>query len=117
MQFHSTIADDLVTHIERTLAALPPVTTMVREGCQPYDILQRALEGLPLEVVKQTTPVWHCHCSRDRVVRALIALGTEELRHLIAAPEETEVRCEFCTAAYGFDQTELVALLEEALQR
>ena len=116
VQFHSTVADDIVEHIEQSLASMPSATTMIREGYQPYDMLHRALGGLSLEVVRQTTPIWHCHCSRDRVVRALIALGMEELRQLITEQPETEVRCEFCTAEYVFNQADLATLLNEALQ-
>jgi molecular chaperone Hsp33 len=116
VQFHSTVADDLVEHIEQALAAVPSVTTMIRDGCQPYDMLHRALGGLSLQVARQTTPVWHCHCSRDRVVRALIALGVDELRRLSMEQPETEVRCEFCTAEYVFNQADLTTVLHEALQ-
>jgi molecular chaperone Hsp33 len=107
VQFHSTLDDDLVGHIERALAATPSVTTMIREGFQPYDILHRALGGLSLEVVRHTTPMWHCGCSRDRVIHALIALGAEELRRLSTEEPATEVRCEFCTTEYTFSRQEL----------
>jgi molecular chaperone Hsp33 len=115
LQFHSTVDDDLVDHIEQAVTSVPHVTTMIREDAQPYDILQRALGGLPLEQVRQVTPRWRCSCSRERVIRALVALGSEELRQLIAEEPETELRCEFCSTAYVFDRQQLEALLSEAL--
>ncbi len=115
VQFHSTIDDDLVEHIEQALAAVPHVTTMIREGAQPYDILHRALDGLPLEWVRHTTPLWQCPCSRERVIRALVALGTDELRQLMVEEPVTELRCEFCATEYVFHQQQLEALLAEAL--
>ncbi len=114
VQMLATVPEALVSHIERALAAVPPVTTMVHEGWKPYDMLQQALNGLPLEVVRQATPVWYCRCSRQRVVSALIALGARQLRQLIAEEETTSVRCEFCTTEYVFRRDELEALLREA---
>ncbi len=115
VQFHSTIDDDLVEHIEQALADVPHVTTMIREGAQPYDILHRALDGLPLEWVRHTTPLWQCPCTRERVIRALVALGTDELRQLMVEEPVTELRCEFCATEYVFHQQQLEALLAEAL--
>jgi molecular chaperone Hsp33 len=115
VQFHATVADDLVDHIEQALAAVPPVTTMVREGYTPQEMLHQALGGLPLTVLRQATPVWRCHCTRERVVRALVALGPTELRSMIAAEPETQVRCEFCATDYAFSRQELATLLDNAL--
>jgi molecular chaperone Hsp33 len=114
VQFHSTVADDLVAHIEIALAATPPVTTMIQEGYDPQAMLQRALGGLAVKVVRQTTPVWRCRCTRDRVTRILIALGSEELRSMIAEAQGTQVKCEFCATEYVFSHQELVDLLAEA---
>ena len=115
VQFHADIDDDLVIYVEQALGAVPPVTTLVREGCGPQDILRRALGGLDLEVVNHTVPAWHCGCSRDRVVRALLALGPQQLSQLINEQPETRVRCEFCTSEYTFSQQELSQMMADAM--
>ncbi len=115
IQFHATIADALLIHIEQALAATPPVTTMIRDGYGPYDILQHALRGLDLQVTKQVTPVWQCRCSAERVIRTLIAIGAQELRQLMEEQEETEVRCDFCNQTYLFSRHDLAAILQDAL--
>jgi molecular chaperone Hsp33 len=114
IQFHSTVADELVEHIELALAATPPVTTMIREGYDPQAMLQRALGGLSVVVVRQTTPVWQCRCTRNRVTRVLIALGSAELRSMIAEEQGTQVKCEYCATDYAFSHQELLNLLAEA---
>jgi molecular chaperone Hsp33 len=115
VQFHADIDDDLIVHVEQALGAVPSVTTLVREGYGPQDILRRALGGLDLEVVKHAAPAWHCGCSRDRVVVALLALGSHQLCQLIDEQPETQVRCEFCTTEYTFSQSELSQMLADAL--
>jgi molecular chaperone Hsp33 len=67
-------------------------------------------------MARQTTPVWHCRCTRERVVRALIALGPEELRGMIADAQGAQVRCEFCATDYALSHDELVELLDTALR-
>jgi molecular chaperone Hsp33 len=114
IQFHSTVADELVEHIEHALAATPPVTTMIQEGYDSQAMLQRALGGLPAVVVRQTTPVWQCRCTRNRVTRVLIALGSDELRSMIAEEQGAQVKCEYCATDYAFSHQELLDLLAEA---
>lgn len=115
IQFHATLPDDLITHIEQSLSTVPPVTTMIREGCTPQEMLQRALGGLPLQVVRTLTPQWACRCSRARVSQTLIALGADELRQLVDGQQHERIRCEFCGTAYEFTPTEMAELLREAI--
>jgi molecular chaperone Hsp33 len=49
------------------------------------------------------------------VSQALVALGTDELRQIVAEQQSEQVRCEFCATAYLFTPPELVHLLREAL--
>ena len=116
VQFHADIDDDLVVHIEQALGAVPTVTTLVQEGCGPQDILHQALGGLDVEVVRHISPIWHCACSRDRVVGALLALGPSQLRELIDEQPDTQARCEFCATEYVFTREELSQMLADALE-
>ena len=115
IQFHATIAEDLVEHIEQALAATPAATTLVQEGYTPQEMLQRALGGLPLQVLRHVTPLWACDCSCTRVSQTLVALGAHELQQLIAEQQDVQVHCEFCTTEYVFTPQELEQLLHEAL--
>jgi len=115
VQFHATLPEDLLAHIERALAVVPAVTTMVRDGYTPQEILEHALGGLPLHVLRHMTPLWACQCSRERVSQALVSLGADALRQIVAEQQSEQVRCEFCATAYAFEPRELVQLLHEAL--
>ncbi len=114
IQFHATLEDEVVAHVERALAGTPAVTAMIQEGYEPLDMLQRALDGMPMQVVRTVTPQWYCPCSRDRVMRTLVAMGEMELRQLMEEEEETRVTCDYCTAEYVFLRRELQTLLSEA---
>src|SRR5215475_8596266 len=115
VQFHATLPEDLIAHIERALALVPAATTMVRDGYTPQEMLEHALGGLPIQVLRHMTPLWACHCSRARVSQTLLALGANELRQLMAEQKGAQVHCEFCTTEYRFEPQELEHLLHEAL--
>ena len=62
-----------------------------------------------------TAPVeYRCYCTRERVSRALISLGREELTSLIEEQGGAELTCQFCDRVYRFDAGELEALRDEA---
>ena len=60
----------------------------------------------------QIVPVeYRCYCNRDRVTRALISMGREELESLIQEQGQAELTCQFCDRVYPFTKEELEALL------
>jgi molecular chaperone Hsp33 len=97
----------LVDRLEQRLAALPPTTTLLRQGVAPAAILERLLEDLPTTNLGRIPLVFACTCSREQVAGVLRLLGGAELDHLLADPGEATVTCEFCKEAYHFDRTEL----------
>ena len=57
-----------------------------------------------------------CDCSRERVERALIALGPDELQDMIREQHGAQVDCHFCNKRYSFSEDDLTALLASARQ-
>ena len=55
---------------------------------------------------------YRCYCSRDRVERALISMGTEELEDMLAQQGGCELGCQFCDTVYRFSAQELRALID-----
>ncbi len=80
---------------------------------QPQEMLQSALGGMAMDVVRTAMPKWHCPCSRSRVTEMLIAMGEVEMRQMMEE-EETRVTCDYCATDYVFPRAELQALLSEA---
>jgi molecular chaperone Hsp33 len=106
-------APEVVTAIERTVAGLAPVTTMVREGMGPEDIARAALHGIDARVVAAQEVAFGCPCTRERVLGALLLLGRAELEDMIATDGRAAVRCEFCGEAYEVGRDELAMLAAE----
>ena len=70
--------------------------------------LTRVLE---LEVLEKRPIEYRCDCSRERMERALISLGREELRDMIDQQGGAELTCRFCDRVEHFSREDLEALL------
>lgn len=104
-------ADDAtIDKLEAAVAAMPPVTTMLDAGMNPQEIIEKALTGFETEVLYEQTTAYTCNCSRERVERALISLGREELAAMAEEMEQAEVNCHFCDKKYVFSNAELQRL-------
>lgn len=113
IQLLPTATEKTITKVEEGLKGLPAVTTMLTEGLSPQDILKRALPQFELEVLEEAETGYVCDCSRERVERALISLGPEELFDM-AREETTEVGCQFCDKKYRFTASDIRALSEKS---
>lgn len=72
------------------------------------------LAHLEPTVLERVEPRYRCDCDRDRMERALIALGEAELIDLIRRREGAELTCHFCRRSETFNEDELSALLFRA---
>ena len=104
---------ELAELVERNVAALPHVTTLIRRGDGPREILQSVLAGLEIRPIADEPVRFACSCTRDRVLGALMLLGTNEVEDMIRQEGKAEVRCEFCEEEYVVDGSELTMLIRE----
>lgn len=107
------VEEGLVDRIIKNIQEIPFVTQMIREGKTPEDMLARIFSDIPYHVLGNQELSFRCTCSKERVERALIALGGDELQKFIAEEEETDVTCEYCRTNYRFVRKELEDLLRE----
>jgi len=76
--------------------------------------VQQLLMHLEPEILERRETRYACDCSRERVERALITLGAEELNDMIAEQHGAKVDCHFCNKRYEFTEEDLRALLAAA---
>lgn len=107
------INETLIDRLMARLQKLPPVTTLLREGKTPEDMLEIIFADIPFLILEKYALAYRCTCSRERVEEALVALGREELAALCAQQEGITVTCEFCREQYAFRQEDLRRLLRE----
>ena len=80
---------------------------------EPMETLMDSwFDGLKPVVLERTPFAYRCHCSRERMERALISLGPDELKRMIADEVDgAELCCHFCNARYSFTTHDLLRLL------
>ena len=103
-----------IEKLEERCRSLPSATDMLRQGMSPEEILSFVLEGMD-PVVRDKKPVrFRCDCSRERVEKAIIAMGAKEIRSLIADGKPVTLNCGFCNTDYTFSIDDLILLLSRA---
>ena len=76
------------------------------------ELLPLWFQGLEPVVLSHTPLRYHCPCSRARMERALISLGTDELSRMVADEVDgAELVCHFCGNKYNFTTPDLLRLL------
>jgi molecular chaperone Hsp33 len=95
---------------------LPPVTDLLRAGQTPEEVLAAIYADLPYHILEKYALAWQCSCSRERVEKALVTLGREELAKLAAQGESATITCEFCRQEYIFQAEDLQRIMGEMSQ-
>lgn len=109
IQLLPTAMDDTIDKVEECIKGLEPITQMLANGMTPEEICRHVLSKFELEVLDTSTPEYKCNCSKERVSKALLTLGKDELLDMANDPE-TEVSCHFCEKKYKFTSDEIKEL-------
>ena len=104
--------ESVISALEENLKEITSVTALLDEGMSPEDLLQRLLGNLGVEM-NDTLPVeFYCNCDKARVEKALISIGKQEIKQMIADGKPVELNCHFCNTNYVFTIEELKAILK-----
>ncbi len=107
----------ILDKLEQRIATIQSVTDFFEQQMTPEDILAHVLEGMNFEVLEKIETKFYCDCSKEKVSKAVISIGRQELISMIEDNEPIEVNCHFCNSHYQFDVEELKVMLEQATKR
>lgn len=108
-------ADDAVAAaLEENLRALSTITTMLENGMSAEEVIESVAKGFTLKYLDGVDYAYRCDCSEEKIARALISLGADELQDMIKKDGGAEITCQFCPKVYRFNKEELTALYESA---
>lgn len=96
--------------LEKNVNSLPSVTQMLTAGITAEEMAMKVLDGLAPNVLDEFNCAYKCDCSKERVERALISLGKEELTKMAEKQDNIEVCCHFCDKKYSFTPEEIISL-------
>lgn len=103
--------EDTICKVEGSLMAAGPVTGLLSKDADPEVMLRTALSDFDLEILEKSPITYRCYCSRERMERALISLGPEELEAMIAEQGSAELTCRFCDNVQHFTREQLEEML------
>ena len=104
-------SEEIITKIESGVRKLGPVSAALEGGLDGEGLLRAVLSEFELEILEKHPVEYRCYCSRERVSRALISMGREELSSLIEEQGQAELTCQFCDKVYHYSKEELEELL------
>lgn len=105
-------SEDIVTMVEGGIMAAGPVTALLKEDSDAESLLRRVMPDFELEILEKSPVEYRCYCSRERMEKALISLGPDEMRKLIEEEGRIEMACGFCDSVQKFTKEELEGLLK-----
>ena len=114
LQLMPGATDETIEKIEQNLSNISSVTSLLDEGKGPKEILEILCEGLEPEIIDIIPVGFKCSCSKERVSKALISVGKEELSKIVKEEDSINLHCDFCNTDYEFTKAELEELLQYA---
>lgn len=111
IQLMPDATEETISIVEEKISTIKSVTSMLENGLDPEGIINLILGGLDPEILDKMPVRFYCNCSKERVSKALIAIGRKELDNIIEENEPIEVKCHFCNRAYNFTVDELKKLV------
>ncbi|MFA9398309.1 MAG: Hsp33 family molecular chaperone HslO [Clostridiaceae bacterium] len=107
-------ADPLVADIiSYRLEEIKSITEFISEGYSIYDILNEIFGDMDLEILEEKEVSYKCDCSRERVEKALISIGKNDLNEIYEDGKEEELVCHFCNKKYKFTNEDIGNILKE----
>lgn len=104
--------EDTIVKVEGGVMAAGAVTGLLEKNDDPEAMLREVLSDFEIEILETSPVEYRCYCSRERVERALISLGKEELNQILQEQGGCELTCQFCDTVHRFTAEELRALLD-----
>ena len=106
--------EKVIDALEKRLAKVNSVTELLDRGLTPEGILEELLGEFELTINDTIPTAFSCNCSKERVEKAIISIGSKEIRDMIRDGKPIEVKCHFCNEAYTFTIEELKEILNKA---
>ncbi|MBD9206624.1 MAG: Hsp33 family molecular chaperone HslO [Clostridiales bacterium] len=103
--------EDTIVKVEGGIMAAGNVSAILDKDDDPEHMLRQVMSDFDLKILETCPVEYRCYCSRQRVERALISLGKDELQHILDEQGHCSMTCQFCDAVYDFSGDELKALI------
>lgn len=105
-------SEDTIAKVEGGIMAAGAVSAILEKNDDPEAMLRTVMSDFDLKILETCPVEYRCYCSRERVERALISLGREELEQMLSEQGGCQLTCQFCDAVYEFTAEDIQRLLK-----
>lgn len=103
--------EEIIRLIENRLKESKTITQMLEENLSLEEIATYISDDLNTRKTEELEPKFECDCSKERMEKALIAIGKKDLEELSEDPT-TQLECHFCNKKYIFTSEEIKQLIK-----
>ena len=108
--------EEIIEKIETRLREMESITTLLEEGKTPEEMLRMIFSDMELVLLDKLPVAFYCDCSREKVEKALLCIGKEELEAIYQEDGKANIHCHFCNKEYDFTGEDLKRLLDNFTQ-
>lgn len=105
--------EHIITMIEDTIRHAPHLTSLIREGATPQDLLKTALGEISFEVFEEKEVSFECNCSMERAITLISSLGVEEVKSMLKEDKGAVLDCGFCNEKYELTKDDLQKIIKD----
>ncbi|MDF2589967.1 MAG: Hsp33 protein, partial [Anaerocolumna sp.] len=103
--------DDVIDKLEKKISEISSITKLLDDDMSPEQILDHILGEFGLEILDTMPTQFYCNCDKERVEKAIVSIGKDDIQDMINDNEPIEVNCHFCNTHYNFTVDELKDIL------
>lgn len=107
-------SEEIIDYLESKASELVDFGEYLTQGISVEDALAKIFEETDINILESIVPKWKCDCSRERMEKALIAIGKKSLNEIIEEDEKAELQCHFCDNKYQFNKEQLEDIVKTA---
>ena len=106
--------EDELFILENRLQEAKTISQMLDENMSLIDIAKDITGDNNIKVLdeEEKSPKYECNCSKEKMEKALISIGKEELNKILEEDKKAEIVCHFCNQKYEFSEEDLKKLLD-----
>jgi molecular chaperone Hsp33 len=112
IQMLPTADTNVAVMIEDTIKHAPQLTSAIKEGATPEDLLKMTLGIIDYEILGEKEVKFECNCSFERAVQLISSLGKREVESMLEEDKGATMTCGFCSNIYTLDENDLRRILE-----
>ena len=103
-----------IQNLEKNIFEAGSVSKMLENNIDIEVLAVKVTGDKKLKIVERNDLAkYECDCSKERMEKALISLGKEEITKIIEEDRKLEMSCHFCNKKYNFSEEELLNLVKD----